>query len=85
VAGDEDAAEALAVDVQELAGPLPLVANDVPARERLPKPRAAVSAQHRVHRGVCDPERPADHVRASAQLAARLEDCLLQALWRPFG
>jgi hypothetical protein len=60
------------VDVQQLAGPLALVADHRPGRPvQLPPPWQLVAAQHRMHRGGRRTQRPADAVGADpAGLAA---------------
>ena len=68
VAGPDDPAELLAVDVHELARPLALVADDLLRSAGGTSREQPMAAQDRVHRRGRQTERPADHVRARLQL-----------------
>jgi hypothetical protein len=83
MAGADDPAELLDVDVQQLARALALVADHLARRQGRPQPRAAVPAQDCVHGRGGEAERPAERVRAEAQLAAGAQDRLLDRRWRP--
>jgi hypothetical protein len=79
VAGPEDAAELLAVDVHEFARRRTLVADDLLPRLARHKPGAAVPTQDRVHGRRRVPERPPDHMRSFAKLFTGVQDRLLDA------
>ena len=63
--GLDDPAEFLAVDVDELARSLPLVADDLASSQPQLRLRAGVAAQDRVHGRGGNTGRPADHIRPS--------------------
>src|ERR671919_311308 len=90
VAGDAmaagaDAPELLDVDVHELARAGALVADDLRTRQGRPQSRGAMAAQDRVHGRGGQAERPAELVRAEAQLAAGAQDRLLESRRRAPG
>ena len=80
----EEAPQLLAVDLQELARALALVAHASIAC-RSGKPRAACAAQHLPHGGGRALDDRGDHCRASTELGSPGEDLLLRLRGEPSG